>query len=452
MMGSTTKIPSPPPVPTKFYEDMSTEEINKALNIPVGLVNLGNTCYFNATLQCMKASKELKEAISKPQTAQISTATTNPSDKLQKNLLESVKQVFSSMDTTDQEAISPVKLLSSLQALYPQFAEREQSGMAYKQQDAEECWNVIMNTLAAQLKVEGGSKNLIDSYFGGEMVTTYKCKEAPDEMETTKVDAFRKLDCRIDKSVLYLQQGLKLSLNQTIEKHSETLNKDVEYIASSQISRLPKYLTVNYLRFFWKTKESVEAKVVKRVVFPTELDLGEFVTSDLMEKMAPLRSYFKNAAVEEETQKKRARLEIQKENDRQLNIQRERVDTPPSRSGSPGLTSASTTDCNALIHPSLKSDIGCNPSGFYELVAVLTHIGRNANSGHYIAWVRHENDPVTGSNQIQGASPPSGTSHWWYKFDDNNVSIVSENDIKKLEGGGDWHTAYITLYKAKDLA
>jgi len=34
--------------------------------------------------------------------------------------------------------------------------------------------------------------------------------------------------------------------------------------------------------------------------------------------------------------------------------------------------------------------VGCNATGFYELAAVLTHIGRSSDSGHYMAWVRKE--------------------------------------------------------------
>lgn len=36
----------------------------------------------------------------------------------------------------------------------------------------------------------------------------------------------------------------------------------------------------------------------------------------------------------------------------------------------------------------LVQDIGCNPTGQYTLSAVLTHEGRGADAGHYIAWVR----------------------------------------------------------------
>lgn len=30
-------------------------------------------------------------------------------------------------------------------------------------------------------------------------------------------------------------------------------------------------------------------------------------------------------------------------------------------------------------------------TGVYDLVAVLTHKGRSADSGHYVAWVKQDN-------------------------------------------------------------
>ena len=40
--------------------------------------------------------------------------------------------------------------------------------------------------------------------------------------------------------------------------------------------------------------------------------------------------------------------------------------------------------------PSLL-DLGSNNSGYYELVAVLTHQGRSSSSGHYVGWVSLKN-------------------------------------------------------------
>jgi ubiquitin carboxyl-terminal hydrolase 14 len=38
----------------------------------------------------------------------------------------------------------------------------------------------------------------------------------------------------------------------------------------------------------------------------------------------------------------------------------------------------------------------------------------------------------------------------WLKFDDKNVTTCTfEDDILKLAGGGDWHTAYLCLYQER---
>ena len=74
-----------------------------------------------------------------------------------------------------------------------------------------------------------------------------------------------------------------------------------------------------------------------------------------------------------------------------------------------------------------------NPHGLYELTAVLTHKGRTADSGHYVSWVHRAGDE-------------------WLKYDDDKVSVVNADEIKKLVGGGDWHIAYMALYRTLTAA
>lgn len=39
----------------------------------------------------------------------------------------------------------------------------------------------------------------------------------------------------------------------------------------------------------------------------------------------------------------------------------------------------------------------------------------------------------------------------WFKCDDDDITPVTEEDILKLSGGGDWHCAYVLLYASKQL-
>lgn len=63
---------------------------------------------------------------------------------------------------------------------------------------------------------------------------------------------------------------------------------------------------------------------------------------------------------------------------------------------------------------------------------MITHKGRSSDSGHYVSWVR-----ICGNK--------------WVMCDDDEVHPVSEEDILKLSGGGDWHCAYVLLYGPKLL-
>ena len=81
---------------------------------------------------------------------------------------------------------------------------------------------------------------------------------------------------------------------------------------------------------------------------------------------------------------------------------------------------------------SASDDVMAHCSGVYELQGVVTHKGRSADSGHYIGWVRQE----------------PGSSYWW-KFDDDKVTEVRTTEVMDLKGGGDWHTAYLNIYRFK---
>lgn len=61
----------------------------------------------------------------------------------------------------------------------------------------------------------------------------------------------------------------------------------------SKISRLPAYLTIQFVRFYYKEKEAINAKILKDVKFPLEFDAFELCSSELQNKLIPMREKFK---------------------------------------------------------------------------------------------------------------------------------------------------------------
>jgi ubiquitin carboxyl-terminal hydrolase 14 len=69
-----------------------------------------------------------------------------------------------------------------------------------------------------------------------------------------------------------------------------------QYSKTSRISRLPKYLAVNFIRFQWKSQEKIKAKILKKVQFPFELDMVPFCTPELQSKLQPAKERLKVVA------------------------------------------------------------------------------------------------------------------------------------------------------------
>ena len=464
----------------KFLEDMSEAEVAKQEGAtPSGLQNLGNTCYLNSTLQTLRSVPELQEELQRYRPA----ANSNLSDLrslglsglgASMDLTASLRDLFKQMSET-QEGIPPIMFLSALRNTFPQFAQRDRNGRGYAQQDAEEAWSQIIFQLRDKLKIndEGGSveTSFVDKYLAGRFETVTECDDpaakAAGESPIETSDVFYKLDCHIGKETNHLPDGIKAGLEEKIEKHSPALDRNAIYTRQSRISLLPKYLTVHFVRFFWKREAQKKAKIMRKVTFPAELDAVEFCTDELQKHLIPIRDKVREIRKDEhdaERARKRQKVARVRAEDESANsdnlepVQKKRTaenhEEGGKSKGKDGNKSTSETfksdaeyeqerndsilaakkELSVLLGSDESVPSTSNKSGLYELRGVITHQGASADSGHYTAYVKKQGRLVDDANAPGGKTLEDDGKWWW--FNDDRVTEVEAEKIETLAGGG----------------
>jgi ubiquitin carboxyl-terminal hydrolase 14 len=66
-----------------------------------------------------------------------------------------------------------------------------------------------------------------------------------------------------------------------VVKHSEALQRQATFNVTAHISRLPPYLAVQFVRFYWRKDTKKKAKICRNVYFPTVLDLLPYCTEEV---------------------------------------------------------------------------------------------------------------------------------------------------------------------------
>lgn len=166
LMGSA-EVVEKPKEQVLFIEDMTTKDVaSSGVVYPAGLANLGNTCYMNATLQCLRPIKEFREAL-KAHSGGVSSDLTN-------NFTTALRDMYGQLDASI-DSITPALFVTVLRRAYPQFAQQSPRGGGFMQQDSEEFLSTLFSTLQRSLTTPvgvpslGPTSNMVDALFGLEM-------------------------------------------------------------------------------------------------------------------------------------------------------------------------------------------------------------------------------------------------------------------------------------------
>ncbi|KAH0482893.1 MAG: hypothetical protein KVP17_004554 [Porospora cf. gigantea B] len=411
VVGAVDEVKAPD-TKTIFLEDLTVEERNKLLKtkddapLPVGITNLGVTCYLNSVLQFLAAAPRFVEQL---KSISIGPNTVNPDRFLATSIMTSMRQ----LETSDK-AVIPSLAVDALRRRFPQFARKASSGMGFMQQDAEECLSCILSSTEQLQLPTGRSKEIpgahvgtevVDDLFGFDVECVMTCVDPAGEAPVTTVEHMRKLPIHIVKDVGQgppiddLYQGIRGALSETLHKHSQSLGHDTDFVKTSALHSLPEYLVVHFVRFEWKKAhelartEATRAKITRKVLFNQNLDLYEHCSDSLKQKIQPGRDFLTELM------------------DREAAAKPEEDETCS--------TPCATVTC---------------PTGRYELLSSVTHVGRSADSGHYVGWRRADVKATANAEE-------------WVKFDDDTVSSIPWKNMDITGGRSDYHVAFMLMFR-----
>eukprot|EP00461_Guttulinopsis_vulgaris_P004781 UN04783 len=248
--------------------------------------------------------------------------------------------------------------------------------------------------------------------------------------KTTERESQPKLRCTIQQDVLDVKNGLRLALIEELTKRSKLTQKNEQFKRQSFIVKLPKYLIVHLQRFHWKQETQSKAKLIRKVAIDTLLDLYPFCNEQTQQVLQPYRKSFDDLKAEMG------------------------VATPAAMTDEAATTTTPATTTEQKQPENTQKYGNIKNGGYYELQSIVTHQGRSADSGHYVAWTKtsagkgYNEKALTGMTEKEKETLKEQMStKSFIKHDDTRSSFQPEKILTDLAGGGDFHMAYICIYK-----
>ncbi|KAL1744566.1 hypothetical protein HDZ31DRAFT_38456 [Schizophyllum fasciatum] len=233
-------------------------------DLPVGLYNLGATCYANASLQVWFRDLAFRRGVYNCQ-----PCGNESEEKFKQSPLFHLQVTFTALQESTQSVFNPSKLVESLQL------------RTSEQQDAQEFSKLFMTHLASEFNKQSvpSVRSLVADQFEGRQIYGTRCDtcKTQSERESTflEIEVNFSNNSRLEDCVASSLQPEKLTGdNQYRCSPCGALRDATRY---TRLRALPPVLHFSLMRFGYDVRTGERRKAKGAVVFPTVLDVGRFV-------------------------------------------------------------------------------------------------------------------------------------------------------------------------------
>ncbi|KAH7913760.1 hypothetical protein BJ138DRAFT_1145448 [Hygrophoropsis aurantiaca] len=241
-------------------------------HIPVGLKNLGATCYANAFLQVWFRDLAFRNGVYQCQPSQ------DTDNNFEDSPIFQLQVTFAALQESSQNVFNPTKLVESLKL------------STSEQQDAQEFSKLFMSHLDFEFQKQAvpSLRSLIANQFQGQQVYGTICGNCHNRSERST--DFLELEINIENNA-------KLEDRIAAVLQHEKLSGDNKYLCSTcdslqdatrytEIRNLPPVLHFSLLRFVYDFASMERKKSKHALLFPTTLTMDHFLGSPAARKAA----------------------------------------------------------------------------------------------------------------------------------------------------------------------
>uniref|UniRef100_A0A8C2DLU5 Ubiquitin carboxyl-terminal hydrolase 47 n=1 Tax=Cyprinus carpio TaxID=7962 RepID=A0A8C2DLU5_CYPCA len=383
--------------------------LNKSDTGYVGLVNQAMTCYLNSLLQTLFMTPEFRNALYK---WEFEDSEEDPVNSIPYQL----QRLFVLLQTSKKRAIETTDVTRSF---------GWDSSEAWQQHDVQELCRVMFDALEQKWK-QTEQADLINQLYQGKLKDYVRCLECG--YESWRIDTYLDIPLVIrpfgaSQAFGSVEEALQAfiqpeTLDGPNQYFCERCKKKCDARKGLRFLHFPYLLTLQLKRFDFDYTTMHRIKLNDRMTFPEELDMSPFI--DVEDEKSPQTESCTDSGAENEGSCHSDQMSNDFSTDDALDE---------------GICLDNTSSTERVLKP--KSSLT------FELFSVMVHSG-SAAGGHYYACIKSFSDSQ------------------WYSFNDQHVSKITQDDIRKTYGGSSGSrgyyssafasstNAYMLMYRLKD--